>query len=103
MDFDGPAPHPGPDGPGLAHGAAGDQKPPPPIELPPNNSIYINNISEKIKIQTLLTELQAIFEQFGNILEIHVSFSTFGICYYLLLGKKEFANARTGVYRLRGG
>jgi len=71
MDFDGPAPHPGPDGPGLAHGAAGDQKPPPPIELPPNNSIYINNISEKIKIQTLLTELQAIFEQFGNILEIH--------------------------------
>ena len=76
MEIDGMAPHPGgPDGhgpgPGLAHGAA-EQKPPPP-ELPPNNTIYINNISEKIKIQTLLTELQAIFEQFGNILEIHVS------------------------------
>jgi len=28
-------------------------------------------LPEKIKIQTLLTELQAIFEQFGNILEIH--------------------------------
>ena len=85
MEFDGPAPHPGPDGgPGLAHGAAGEQKPPPPVELPPNNSIYINNISEKIKIQTLLTELQAIFEQFGNILEIHVSLNC-SVQYCLIL------------------
>ena len=79
---EGMAPHPGPPapgpGPGLAQGAA-DQKPPPP-EYSPNNTIYINNISEKIKIATLLTELSAIFEQFGKILEIHVRLTQSFLC-----------------------
>lgn len=45
------------------------EKPPPP-EYPPNQTIYVNNISEKIKIPSLLTELKAIFNQFGKIVEI---------------------------------
>merc|ERR1712025_37239 len=45
------------------------EKPPPP-DYPPNQTIYVNNISEKIKINNLVTELKAIFNQFGNILEI---------------------------------
>jgi len=45
------------------------EKPPPP-EYPPNQTIYVNNISEKIKITNLVTELKAIFNQFGNIIEI---------------------------------
>lgn len=47
------------------------EKPPPP-DYPPNQTIYVNNISEKIKINNLVTELKAIFNQFGNILEIQV-------------------------------
>lgn len=49
--------------------AATQDKPPPP-EYPPNQTIYVNNISEKIKIPALTTELKAIFNQFGSILEI---------------------------------
>lgn len=47
------------------------EKPPPP-EYAPNQTIYVNNISEKIKIPSLTTELKAIFNQFGPILEIQV-------------------------------
>lgn len=43
---------------------------PPPPEHPPNQTIYVNNISEKIKIPSLITELKAIFNQFGTIVEI---------------------------------
>jgi len=46
-----------------------DEQPPMP-ELPPNNTIYLNNLTEKVKIPALIIELRAIFNQFGNILEI---------------------------------
>lgn len=54
---------PAPPGPPAA------DKPPPP-EYPPNQTIYVNNISEKIKIESLKNELKAIFNQFGKIVEI---------------------------------
>ena len=50
-----------------------DEQPPMP-ELPPNNTIYLNNLTEKVKIPALIIELRAIFNQFGNILEIQVTF-----------------------------
>jgi len=56
---------PAPPGPPAA------DKPPPP-EYPPNQTIYVNNISEKIKIESLKNELKAIFNQFGKIVEIQV-------------------------------
>ncbi|XP_076942673.1 U1 small nuclear ribonucleoprotein A-like [Bidens hawaiensis] len=37
---------------------------------PPNNTIYINNLNEKIKLDELKKSLQAVFSQFGKILEI---------------------------------
>ena len=48
-----------------------EEQPPMP-ELPPNNTIYLNNLTEKVKIPALIIELRAIFNQFGNILEIQV-------------------------------
>jgi len=38
--------------------------------LPPNETIYVNNLNEKIKGEALKTALRAIFQQFGNIIEI---------------------------------
>ncbi|KAJ9171801.1 hypothetical protein P3X46_015115 [Hevea brasiliensis] len=39
-------------------------------EIPPNVTIYINNLNEKIKIDELKKSLHAVFSQFGKILEI---------------------------------
>ncbi|KAJ4849287.1 U1 small nuclear ribonucleoprotein A [Turnera subulata] len=39
-------------------------------EVPPNMTIYINNLNEKIKIDELKKSLHAVFSQFGKILEI---------------------------------
>jgi RNA recognition motif-containing protein len=40
------------------------------IDNKPNNTIYVNNINEKIKISELKTSLYAVFCQFGQILDI---------------------------------
>lgn len=40
------------------------------MEIPPNCTIYINNLNEKIKKDELKKSLHAIFSQFGQILEI---------------------------------
>ncbi|KAF5744131.1 U1 small nuclear ribonucleoprotein A isoform X2 [Tripterygium wilfordii] len=39
-------------------------------EVPPNMTIYINNLNEKIKIDELKKSLHAVFSQFGKILEV---------------------------------
>lgn len=39
-------------------------------EIPPNNTIYINNLNEKTKLDELKKSLQAVFSQFGKIMEI---------------------------------
>ncbi|KAH7676599.1 U1 small nuclear ribonucleoprotein A protein [Dioscorea alata] len=44
--------------------------------LPPNMTIYINNLNEKIKIDELKKSLNAVFSQFGKILEV-LAFKTF--------------------------
>lgn len=40
------------------------------MENPPNQTIYINNLNEKIKKEALKKSLYAIFSQFGQILDI---------------------------------
>ncbi|XP_011409992.1 PREDICTED: U1 small nuclear ribonucleoprotein A-like isoform X1 [Amphimedon queenslandica] len=40
------------------------------MEYPPNNTIYINNLNEKVKKEELKKSLYAIFSQFGDILDI---------------------------------
>lgn len=39
-------------------------------DLPPNQTIYINNLNEKIKLDELKKSLTAVFSQFGKILEV---------------------------------
>ncbi|KAH7510974.1 hypothetical protein JRO89_XSUnG0232800 [Xanthoceras sorbifolium] len=39
-------------------------------EIPPNMTIYINNLNEKIKNDELKKSLHAVFSQFGKILEV---------------------------------
>ncbi|XP_028414832.1 U1 small nuclear ribonucleoprotein A-like [Dendronephthya gigantea] len=40
------------------------------MDNPPNQTIYINNLNEKVKKDELKKSLYAIFSQFGNILDI---------------------------------
>jgi RNA recognition motif-containing protein len=40
------------------------------MDYPPNNTIYINNLNEKVKKEELKKSLYAIFSQFGEILDI---------------------------------
>lgn len=40
-------------------------------DIPPNNTIYLKNLNEKIKIPRLKVALGAAFSQFGTILEIY--------------------------------
>jgi len=60
-----------PEGGAQIPGPPKEEEPPVP-ELPPNNTIYVNNVCEKIKIPALIIELKAIFNQFGPIVEIQV-------------------------------
>lgn len=39
-------------------------------DVPPNHTIYINNLNEKIKKSQLKKSLYAVFSQFGTILDI---------------------------------
>lgn len=40
------------------------------MDIRPNNTIYINNLNEKVKKDELKKSLYAIFSQFGQILDI---------------------------------
>ena len=40
-------------------------------DIPPNNTLYINNIHEKIKIDDLKHTLSTLFSSFGELVEVH--------------------------------
>ncbi|KAL5480095.1 hypothetical protein EMCRGX_G023717 [Ephydatia muelleri] len=40
------------------------------MEYPPNNTLYVNNLNEKVKKEELKRSLYAVFSQFGPILDI---------------------------------
>jgi RNA recognition motif-containing protein len=40
-------------------------------EAPPNQTVYVQNLNEKIKIEELKKSLYHVYSQFGNILDIH--------------------------------
>jgi len=40
------------------------------MEVQPNNTVYVNNLNEKVKMDDLKKSLYAIFSQFGQILDI---------------------------------
>lgn len=41
-------------------------------QIPPNPTVYVNNLNEKLKKDVLKKQLYLLFSQFGNVLEIHV-------------------------------
>lgn len=43
------------------------------MDVQPNNTIYVNNLNEKVKMEDLKKSLYAIFSQFGQILDIKAS------------------------------
>ena len=43
------------------------------MEIRPNNTLYVNNLNEKVKIDVLKRDLHSIFRQFGEIIEILAS------------------------------
>jgi len=42
-------------------------------EAPPNHTLYVNNLNEKVKLDELKKSLYHVFSQYGAILEIHAS------------------------------
>jgi len=54
----------------MMHAGHPQHPPAPPQPLPPCQTLYLNNLNEKVKIEELKKSLYAIFSQFGEILEI---------------------------------
>jgi len=76
--------------------------PPTPKQPPcttPNNTIYINNLNEKIKIPALKKALSTIFEQYGEILDIvaHKNFRMRGQAFVVFKEQESATNAIKGV------
>eukprot|EP00927_Polykrikos_kofoidii_P038546 TRINITY_DN3294_c0_g1_i4.p1 TRINITY_DN3294_c0_g1~~TRINITY_DN3294_c0_g1_i4.p1 ORF type:complete len:299 (+),score=70.64 TRINITY_DN3294_c0_g1_i4:68-964(+) len=47
------------------------QQPPKPIEsLPPNQTVYVNNLNDRINVETLKKSLREVFTAFGGIIDI---------------------------------
>ncbi|ESR57618.1 U1 small nuclear ribonucleoprotein A [Citrus sinensis] len=70
-------------------------------EISPNNTIYINNLNEKVKIDQLKQSLHAVFKQFGTILEI-LAFKTLKHKGQAWLVFKDVASATAAVEKMQG-
>lgn len=70
-------------------------------EISPNNTIYINNLNEKVKIDQLKQSLHAVFKQFGAILEI-LAFKTLKHKGQAWLVFKDVASATAAVEKMQG-
>lgn len=62
--------------PGLVRKPKNMQPPTQDMTIPPNQTIYINNINDKVKLPELKENLRSMFKQFGEIREI-VAMSSF--------------------------
>ncbi|KAL9430699.1 hypothetical protein AB3S75_025988 [Citrus x aurantiifolia] len=70
-------------------------------EISPNNTIYINSLNEKVKIDQLKQSLHAVFKQFGTILEI-LAFKTLKHKGQAWLVFKDVASATAAVEKMQG-
>lgn len=66
------------------------------VDIPPNHTLYVNNLTEKTKRQELLKGLYAAFSQFGAILEIvaHKNYKSRGQAFIIF---KEISSATTAM------
>lgn len=71
------------------------------MDIRPNNTIYINNLNEKIKKEELRKSLYAIFSQFGQILDI-VALKTLKMRGQAFVIFKEIASATNALRSMQG-
>ncbi|XP_043266509.1 U1 small nuclear ribonucleoprotein A [Venturia canescens] len=71
------------------------------MDIRPNNTIYINNLNEKIKKDELKKSLYAIFSQFGQILDI-IALKTLKMRGQAFVIFKEIASATNALRSMQG-
>ncbi|XP_022903637.1 U1 small nuclear ribonucleoprotein A [Onthophagus taurus] len=71
------------------------------MDIRPNNTIYINNLNEKIKKEELKKSLFAIFSQFGQILDI-VAFKTLKMRGQAFVIFKEIQSSTNALRSMQG-
>ncbi|XP_066599665.1 U1 small nuclear ribonucleoprotein A [Prorops nasuta] len=71
------------------------------MDIRPNNTIYINNLNEKVKKEELKKSLYAIFSQFGQILDI-VALKTLKMRGQAFVIFKEIASATNALRSMQG-
>lgn len=71
------------------------------MDIRPNNTIYINNLNEKVKKDDLKKSLYAIFSQFGQILDI-VALKTIKMRGQAFVIFKEIASATNALRSMQG-
>ncbi|CAB0031541.1 unnamed protein product [Trichogramma brassicae] len=71
------------------------------MDVRPNNTIYINNLNEKIKKEELKKSLYAIFSQFGQILDI-VALKTLKMRGQAFVIFKEISSATNALRSMQG-
>eukprot|EP00002_Diphylleia_rotans_P027775 TRINITY_DN557_c0_g4_i1.p1 TRINITY_DN557_c0_g4~~TRINITY_DN557_c0_g4_i1.p1 ORF type:complete len:231 (+),score=57.13 TRINITY_DN557_c0_g4_i1:49-741(+) len=72
-----------------------------PADIPPNHTIYVQNLNEKIKKDALKRDLLAIFSQFGEVMEI-VALKTLKMRGQAFIVFKEINSATTALKNLNG-
>ncbi|XP_047328499.1 U1 small nuclear ribonucleoprotein A [Impatiens glandulifera] len=70
-------------------------------DISPNQTIYINNLNEKIKLEELKTSLHAVFSQFGKILEV-LAFKTLKHKGQAWLVFDEVSSATNAIRQMQG-
>lgn len=71
------------------------------LDIRPNNSIYINNLNEKIKKEELKESLYAIFSQFGQILDV-VALKTMKMRGQAFIAFKDINSATNALRSMQG-
>ncbi|KAL1517396.1 hypothetical protein ABEB36_001164 [Hypothenemus hampei] len=71
------------------------------MDIRPNNTIYINNLNEKIKKEELKKSLYAIFSQFGQIIDI-VALKTLKMRGQAFVIFKEIASSTNALRSMQG-
>lgn len=71
------------------------------MDVRPNNTIYINNLNEKIKKEELKKSLYAIFSQFGQILDI-IALKTLKMRGQAFVIFKEISSATNALRSMQG-
>lgn len=71
------------------------------MDIRPNNTIYVNNLNEKVKKEELKSALYAIFNQFGQVLDI-IALKTLKMRGQAFVVFKEINDATAALHSMQG-